>query len=458
MFWIIIVGTLTLGLIFMLLGVGDSVATNLRNLREPVTQADLIVKQVKAEDPDAQLVGKTEQTLTFRLSDGQYKLVTSMGKLFTQDGQEINTSFKSGKGEWVAETTSAVDYILQVRGDGSRRYTPRKNNPNEYIEFGVLERFIDDTWQILPIKEAQIKDNRIFWELEDYTLEYWATPWGMKVNLIIDSPTENYPLRWATTYNNLVREGDTIISSYTGEEITTFVPPRWYDSAEQPVDREVDSSIDDSYITLEPPDLTGAIYPVLIDPSATFQPAVSGDDGYINPNFNNSNNYMLFGEDSTVSQVHNTFLRFPSVNIPKGSRITAANIDFRTTTNTYIPTTCTIRIYGMAEDNHVAPTTAAEHTNDHSVHTTAYTDWVFTLIDANDSLLATPDISSAVQEVIDRSGWASGNAVGIHVDENMGEIESTQGVASWDHVTYSAPILNITYNPRKTIIITDARE
>ena len=76
--------------------------------------------------------------------------------------------------------------------------------------------------------------------------------------------------------------------------------------------------------------------------------------------------------------------------------------------------------------------------------TTAYTD--------DDSVAAqtagveyTWNITTAVQEIINRAGWASGNTIGVLIFENGGDNATQRTLASYDNETYTEPILSIDY-------------
>jgi hypothetical protein len=104
-------------------------------------------------------------------------------------------------------------------------------------------------------------------------------------------------------------------------------------------------------------------------------------------------------------------------------------------------------IYGVDEDNHVAPTTFSEWSTDHSAHTTANVEWNFTpLPNVHDAVVA-PDIVSIVQEIVDRTNWVSGNAIGLHIDRDYQVYEGGQVVATYEHIVdgYTQPKLTIVY-------------
>src|SRR3990167_9112276 len=69
-----------------------SQAIQIRTTIEPKTHAEQIIEDTLKEDPGAAIVEQTESSLTFHLSNGQYKFVSVTGRLFTEDGEPIDTS------------------------------------------------------------------------------------------------------------------------------------------------------------------------------------------------------------------------------------------------------------------------------------------------------------------------------------------------------------------------------
>jgi len=119
---------------------------------------------------------------------------------------------------------------------------------------------------------------------------------------------------------------------------------------------------------------------------------------------------------------------FPMINIPRGATIADAHI------RTYgfgIDGSTTTRIYGFAQD--FAPVFAADGSNRPSTRptTAAYVDWPKTWAFAW-QWIETPNFANVVQEIVNRPGWVSGNALGIRAN-----IPSGMGT-NWCSVDYAA--------------------
>ena len=140
-------------------------------------------------------------------------------------------------------------------------------------------------------------------------------------------------------------------------------------------------------------------------PSVIFYPAVSGDDTDGPNGFSSSNTFVTIGYDNSAAMT--ITCRFPKFTISPGSTITSAKLhafEYATRTGNVLS-----NIYCNDVDNAIAPTTEAELTN--LVKTTAYVAWDAVSADASE--FTSPDISSVIQEIIDRDGWKSGNAIQI---------------------------------------------
>jgi len=140
--------------------------------------------------------------------------------------------------------------------------------------------------------------------------------------------------------------------------------------------------------------------------SGTFYPAVSGDDGFRGSvsGFNNSAQFIYFGE---FGETANGFVRFVNVTIPQGSTITNAYIRF-TSYNSESGTAVNTNVYFNNVDDATAPTNATEFDG---LSLTSGVAWDGIAAWSDGSQYDTVDIKSALQTVIDRVGWASGQAV-----------------------------------------------
>ena len=134
-------------------------------------------------------------------------------------------------------------------------------------------------------------------------------------------------------------------------------------------------------------------------------------------------------------------LRFQNLPIPAGATINSANLRFSITSTAQDDPD--LSVYCEAADDATTFTTGASDISNRTL-TTAFTDWDVTGVGANwmaDGERV--DITEAVQEVIDRAGWAQGNALNVILKGNAAcDVE----IRSWDTAVYYSPVLEIDYD------------
>lgn len=140
-------------------------------------------------------------------------------------------------------------------------------------------------------------------------------------------------------------------------------------------------------------------------------------------------------------------VRFQKVLVPKNATITSARLEFEVDSTDSSPASLTIK--GQAADNASTFSTA---TNNISLRatTTASVAWSSVSDPATNQKLVSPDIKTIVQELVNRSGWASGNAMAFVISGS-----GRRNVESFDQEPGAAPLLRITYTsstaPVKTV-------
>jgi hypothetical protein len=172
------------------------------------------------------------------------------------------------------------------------------------------------------------------------------------------------------------------------------------------------------------------------------------DDGWWTPStsLNNTGAGAFFG-DSAGSTL-NAFFRFDGLAIPAGSTISSATLEF-VPNQTLSTTTVDALIAAIDEDDANAPATFAEA--DGATRTTAQSAWnnvetwshvSHVTPTTNDST----DITSVIQEVVDRAGWTSGNAIVIFIENNASSASAFRGASTVEE-HHSAAKLHITLAP-----------
>lgn len=136
----------------------------------------------------------------------------------------------------------------------------------------------------------------------------------------------------------------------------------------------------------------------------------------------------------------NIGLRFTGVTIPQGSTINSAIIRFRDDDTKTV--NLVARIRGIAEDNTAEFVLSPEDSARTRTKTTAVVNWSATINQSTGSNRDTPDITSIVQELVNRVGWVSGNAMAFYLDDNGSPSGHYLSVNEYDdNPSYSAILI-----------------
>lgn len=169
--------------------------------------------------------------------------------------------------------------------------------------------------------------------------------------------------------------------------------------------------------------------------------AASADDGY-------STSVGNFSSDTIVDLVGNTdrvfdsFYRFLNVTVPQGATIVAAYLEVIASSSAALANVLT-NIYADDTDDAVAPVGRVAHAN--KVRTTAFTAWDGPAAWVLGTTYQSPDIAAVIQEIVDRAGWKSGNALQVLWDDDGSPSSTHVRSYNWDDITYAAPLLHIEY-------------
>ncbi len=134
-------------------------------------------------------------------------------------------------------------------------------------------------------------------------------------------------------------------------------------------------------------------------------------------------------------------MRFTTVNIPMGAKITKAHIQFTAASAKSERTT--LAIHGKAEDdvsvfnNKVAFAISSARTTSASV---TWSPKAWPTIGESGSNQRTPNIASIIQEIVDRPGWGQGHALAVIISGT-----GKRDAESYDGNPNSAPSLHVEY-------------
>ncbi|KKL09606.1 hypothetical protein LCGC14_2564180, partial [marine sediment metagenome] len=191
----------------------------------------------------------------------------------------------------------------------------------------------------------------------------------------------------------------------------------------------------------------GAVYPLFVDVTVDEQVGADADDAYHvdETHFFSTGGFSVnFGSLSAASDGAGAVQRFTTVAIGNADTIDVAYL----TWNPNVTRSNTVCKAKLDADDADSPSAPANDTDYHNiVRTAAVVTWdpipTFTL----DTPINSPSIVSVIQELVDRGGWASGNAMVIlcHDDDLLSSADALRGGDSYDSDSTLAPKLHIEY-------------
>lgn len=138
--------------------------------------------------------------------------------------------------------------------------------------------------------------------------------------------------------------------------------------------------------------------------------------------------------------------RFTTVNIPQGATINSASFS-GTCSTSFTGTDCRTKIDAIAEDNPSGFSGSSYANFMARARTTAKVDWDISSVWAVGSIQTSPDISTVIQEIVNRSGWVANNSMVIvwSDDGSPDTANNLRRMAHYNHATYNPPHLDISY-------------
>ncbi|MEM7246682.1 MAG: PKD domain-containing protein [Acidobacteriota bacterium] len=148
---------------------------------------------------------------------------------------------------------------------------------------------------------------------------------------------------------------------------------------------------------------------------------------------------MELGEDGEAQAVG---LRFVGLYIPQGATVTSAYLEFVVDEADTAPTDVVIRAQA-ADDAPVFNTLPGDLTS--RSLTSAMSPWSIPPWETIGSVERSPDVSSVVQEVVDRDGWASGNSLAFVITGT-----GSRTAEAYDDAPTLAPFLHVEFTTPPT--------
>jgi len=176
---------------------------------------------------------------------------------------------------------------------------------------------------------------------------------------------------------------------------------------------------------------------IVRSPDASDQDAREKGDG---SSYSSTENNVFFSASVTSGQENWGATRLKNMTIPAGATVDTCTIDCHVVSA--VRDDPDLHLYFEDADDAVDFTSNADVIG--RSLTTARTAWLDTSVGTGSA--TSPDFAAAAQEVVDRAGWASGQAMMV-IGVGSNDTNQLFRVAAWDHPTHPPIELTITYTP-----------
>jgi beta-glucanase (GH16 family) len=167
-------------------------------------------------------------------------------------------------------------------------------------------------------------------------------------------------------------------------------------------------------------------------------------DGYM---YLSSSDLELVNDPGVAKGDQSIGMRFIGVSIPKGATIIIAYVEFQVDEATSETTSLVLR--GEASDNAAVFTTSTKNITNRA-RTNASVGWnslpTWSTVGAK---VQSPAITSVIQEIVNRNGWAAGNSLVVFVDGSGRRVSK-----AYEASAQSAPLLHVVYTATAAISTT----
>ncbi|MFQ5873026.1 MAG: hypothetical protein ACE5JL_04405, partial [Dehalococcoidia bacterium] len=301
-----------------------------------------------------------------------------------------------------------------------------RNDPSKRIDFPP-SRF-------LAGKTFTRVDNSFVWQsaLLDILMR-WENS-RIKFDVVIKTkPPPDFPDTIEFDVDKAGVDDVTLLSLLTNLKATDSSTP-------EPIERPLGVSLNAGVLTLGF-DLTGLTFPVTIDPTLDLQVGANSDDIRKSTGFGMQQGWIIAG-NATSGGVQDSGMRFTNVTIPAGSTIDVAYLTLTPGWN-HTSSILTNILGEDADDPGAFDGTQADF--DSRTRTTSFVAYDGSKAWTTDVEENLTDMTAVVQEIIDRAGWASGQAQVYFWQDDGTTVGSNHGAYQYNDSTTKAPKLHIEY-------------
>lgn len=409
--------------------------------------------------PNGILVRRDVFTDAQRVRRNRFELVRSVGLLYYDTGggfASIDEAIGDDSGGAYSDRVESTPYVLRVAPDSSRRYYPRRNVTDEYVDFGIVQQGAGSRFAPLDFAASRNRSTPTrlaFTSTEGVSLVIETAPGRVKVTLVYSSAPANPDIRFPFTLHGLTLRGSELVSAGDGSVVGGFPVPIVHKSgaantpAEYLQSRTVpDYTLTDSALTVRvnwstygPGD-----FPVYVDPTVDVSVGSGANNAYAyGLGWYPSEAVLVFGNDG--SSAINVCLRWTGVTIPNAATISACTITGEAPSGWSSGSPCNMNVYFNNADNPAMPANVSAF---NALSLTSAVAW--NSISSSTGTLTTPSLVSILQTVVNRAGWASGNAI-VSPWRDNGSSSAFRGIEGYNYSPSPIPAaLHATYSTAAT--------
>jgi hypothetical protein len=271
------------------------------------------------------------------------QLVTSTADQHYHDGtawQDIDETFVTDSLSGFAHLADKVRHAIHVGSTGTRRWMPRRDHPEEYVEFGRLQSWSGTQWQNVNLGTATRTGQSISWTTTNFNLKLTNTWRRIKIDVVLKTLAAKRRLRWAVSLVGVTYNAGDIVSVAEGLKVG---------HVDLPIAWDANGSIDNQNVTITTTysggyiefsgDLSSAVLPITIDPTFTSTQTNTDADTIILSN-NTTLNYGLYSLIIPLyvsGAIYRALIKIDCIaddKVPAGSTITSASLILRCTAET----------------------------------------------------------------------------------------------------------------------------
>jgi hypothetical protein len=190
--------------------------------------------------------------------------------------QDVDDAFVTGTVTGFAHKCEAVRHAIHIGATGTRRWCPRRDHPDEYVEFGRLQSWSGTAWGNVNLGTPTRTGNKITWSTTAFDLSLTNTWHRIKIEAKLKTEAARRRLRWAVSLHGLTWDNWTLVSASDSTIVGTIDKPTAWDATatrDEP-NVTITTTYSGGYVEFGG-DLAGKTLPITIDP--TFTDGYGGD-------------------------------------------------------------------------------------------------------------------------------------------------------------------------------------